>query len=196
MTTATIGDTRQATATARHWIDGRWRDSAQHQDSINPATGEVIGTYALAGEDEAREATAAALRTFRETDWKHDRALRARVLDEMAGRFEARAHDLAQLLSLENGKVGPEATFEVGQAAPALRYYGALVRTEYGRAAEWAPGRFSLLVREANRCRRHQRAVELPGGPVDSLARPGARGRLHDRREDAGPDRAAQRPDE
>jgi hypothetical protein len=46
-------------------IDGRWRDSAEHRDSINPATGEVIGRYARAGEDEAREATAAALRTFR-----------------------------------------------------------------------------------------------------------------------------------
>ena len=96
MTPATVGDARQTTATARHWIDGRWRDSAQHQDTINPATGEVIGTYALAGEDEAQEATAAALSAFRETSWKHDRALRARVLEEMAGRFEARAHDLVQ----------------------------------------------------------------------------------------------------
>jgi hypothetical protein len=50
MTTVTIGDTRQATDIARHWIDGRSRDSADHKDSINPATGEVIGRYALAGE--------------------------------------------------------------------------------------------------------------------------------------------------
>ncbi len=33
-------------------------------------------------------------------------------------------------------------------AASGLRYYGALLLTEYGRAAEWAPGHFSLLVRE------------------------------------------------
>ena len=51
MTTATVGDTRQATAIARHWIDGGWRDSTAHKDSINPATGEVIGRYALAGGD-------------------------------------------------------------------------------------------------------------------------------------------------
>ena len=94
MTTASVGDTRQATAVAQHWIDGRWRDSAVHKDSINPATGEVIGRYALAGENEARDAVAAALRTFRETNWKNDRALRARVLHEMAERFEARAADL------------------------------------------------------------------------------------------------------
>ncbi len=148
MTTATLGDARQATAIAQHWIDGCWRDSAEHKDSINPATGEVIGRYALAGEDEAREAAAAALRTFRETNWKNDRTLRSRVLHEMAERFEARAADLIQLLSIENGKVVPEATFEVGMAAPGLRYYGALVHTEYGRVAEWEPGHFSLLVRE------------------------------------------------
>jgi acyl-CoA reductase-like NAD-dependent aldehyde dehydrogenase len=145
---ASVGDTRQATAIARHWIDGRWRDSAEHKDSINPATGEVIGGYALAGEDEARDAVAAALRAFRETNWRHDRALRSRVLHEMAERFEAHAADLTQLMSIEVGKVVPEAAFEVGMAAPGLRYYGALVRTEYGRVAEWEPGHFSLLVRE------------------------------------------------
>ena len=72
----------------------RERIHDQHKGSINPATGEVIGRYALAGEDEAREAAAAALRTFRETNWKNDRALRSRVLHEMAERFEARAADL------------------------------------------------------------------------------------------------------
>jgi betaine-aldehyde dehydrogenase len=142
MRTVTVGDTRQATAIARHWIDGGWRDSAKHKDSLNPATGDVIGRYALAGEDEAREATAAALRSFRETNWKNDRALRASVLNEMAERFEARAADLIQLMSVEVGKVVADATFDVGTAAPALRYCAALVRTGYGRAAEWEPGHF------------------------------------------------------
>jgi hypothetical protein len=105
MTTATIGDTSQATAIAQHWIDGSWRDSAEHKDSINPATGEVIARYALAGEDEAREAVAAALTSFRQTDWKSDRTLRSRVLHEMADRLEARTPDLIQLLSNETGKI-------------------------------------------------------------------------------------------
>jgi acyl-CoA reductase-like NAD-dependent aldehyde dehydrogenase len=139
---------REATAIARHWIDGGWRDSAEHKDSINPATGEVIGRYAIAGEDEAREAVAAALRTFRETNWKNDRALRSRVLYQMAERFEAHGADLIKAVSIEIGKVTPEAIFDVSLAASGLRFYGALVLAEYGRAAEWAPGSFSLLVRE------------------------------------------------
>jgi betaine-aldehyde dehydrogenase len=147
-TTGTVGDTRHATAIAQHWIDGRWRDSAEHEVSINPATGEVIAGYALAGENEAREAVAAALTSFRQTSWKSDRALRSLVLHDMAARFEAHTADLIQLLSLETGKVVPEAAFEVSFAASGLRYYAALVLTEYGRAAEAAPGHFSLLVRE------------------------------------------------
>jgi betaine-aldehyde dehydrogenase len=148
MTPQALGTVRQATAVAQHWIDGRWRDSATHHDSVNPATGEVIGRYALAGEDEAREATAAALRAFRDTGWKGDRALRARVLLEMAERFEAHQAELIELVSLEVGKIVPEATFEVSLAASGLRFYAALVQTEHGRASEWSPGRFSLLVRE------------------------------------------------
>jgi betaine-aldehyde dehydrogenase len=135
-------------ALARHWIDGEWRGSAHLGDSIDPATGQRIGRYAIGGADETAEGVAAALRAFRDTDWKHNRESRARVLHEMASRFEAHADDLAKLLSLENGKVAPEAAFEIALAAPGLRYCAALIFTDYGRAAEWAPGRFSIVVRE------------------------------------------------
>src|ERR1700690_3045142 len=111
---------------ARHWIDGAWVDSATHRESFNPATGEVIGSYAHGGRAEAEQAVVAAYRVFREADWKHNHALRSRVLNEMADRFETRANDLAQLLAMENGKLLPEAGFEVGTAPTALRYYAAL----------------------------------------------------------------------
>lgn len=32
---------------AIHWIGGEWLDSGEHRESINPATGEVIGSYAM-----------------------------------------------------------------------------------------------------------------------------------------------------
>src|SRR2546429_8837757 len=140
--------TDPATSVARHWIDGKWRDSAQHHDSFDPATGEKIGSYAVGGADEAREAVAAALRAFRETDWKTNRELRARVLLEMADVFGARPPELIRAISKENGKVAGEAGFEVSLAARGLRYTASLVLHDYGRAAEWGAGRFSLLVRE------------------------------------------------
>ena len=74
---------------ARHWIDGQWRDSPVHRDSFNPATGEKIGSYAVGGEADAAAAVAAAVRAFRDTRWRTDRDLRARVLQEMAGRARA-----------------------------------------------------------------------------------------------------------
>jgi acyl-CoA reductase-like NAD-dependent aldehyde dehydrogenase len=140
--------TDKQTPIAMHWIDGKWRDSAQHADSFDPATGDKIGTYAAGGADEAKEAVVAALRTFRETAWKTNRELRARVLLEMADVFSARTPELIQAICRENGKVAGEAGFEVSLAAPGLRYAASLVMHDYGRAAEWGAGRFSLAVRE------------------------------------------------
>jgi len=80
-----------------HWIGGQWLDSGEHRESINPATGEVIGNDATGGRKEAELAVNAALRAFRETDWKDNRSLRARVLNSMAARFEARAEHLVEV---------------------------------------------------------------------------------------------------
>jgi acyl-CoA reductase-like NAD-dependent aldehyde dehydrogenase len=45
-----------------HWTDGKWADSDEHRDSVNPATGEVIGSYAMGGPKEAQAAIEAAKR--------------------------------------------------------------------------------------------------------------------------------------
>lgn len=134
---------------ARHWINGQWRGSAQLRDSINPATGEEIGSYAYGRQAEAADAVAAAVRAFRETDWRTNRELRSRALTAMAERFQACSAKLAQAIALENGKILPEAMFEVTFAAPGLRYGAMLASTDYGRATEWQAGRMSLLLREA-----------------------------------------------
>ena len=132
---------------ARHWIGGEWIDSKNILNSFNPATGEIIGTYADAGESEALRAIDIALKAFRETDWRDDRRLRAKAINEMADRFEARAHDLIEILSLENGKIKPEAKFEVDMVPRKLRFYAALVLADYGRAMETSPGKYSTVLR-------------------------------------------------
>src|SRR5215218_7930660 len=50
--------------------------------------------------------------------------LRSRALLELAGRFEARAPELAVMLTRENGKTLAEATGEVGAPAATLRHNG------------------------------------------------------------------------
>jgi betaine-aldehyde dehydrogenase len=134
---------------AHHWIDGDWVDGQVRAQSIDPATGETIGTYTEAGEGEAKRAIAAALRAFRETEWRGNRRLRARAINEMADRFEARENDLIEILSLENGKVAAEARFEVSMVPSKLRFYAALALADFGRAMETSPGRYTTTLREA-----------------------------------------------
>jgi betaine-aldehyde dehydrogenase len=134
--------------TARNWIGGEWVESGTWLDSINPATNDKIGVYADGSEAEAKLAIAAARKAFVETAWRDDRRLRARVLNEMADRFEAASEALVDMLCLENGKVRGEARFEVDMVPHKLRFYAALALTDAGRAIEVSAGRYSTALRE------------------------------------------------
>ena len=66
----------------------------------------------------------------------------------MADAFEAATDELVEILSLENGKVKPEAQFEVRMVPGKLRFYAALALTDYGRSMETAPGKYTQVLRE------------------------------------------------
>ena len=137
-----------ATKVAMHWIGGQWVDSHEHRDSINPATGETIGSYAMGAPEDAQRAIDAAKRAFRETDWRTDRALRSRVLIRMAERFEERTDDLVEILGLENGKVHPQGALEVAFAPETLRFNAALALTDVGTNSVVSAGELSMVVRQ------------------------------------------------
>jgi betaine-aldehyde dehydrogenase len=67
----------------------------------------------------------------------------------MADRFEARAEDWVEILTLENGKVKPEAQFELSMVPSRLRFNAALALADFGRAMETSPGRYATTLREA-----------------------------------------------
>jgi betaine-aldehyde dehydrogenase len=127
---------------AKHWIDGEWTESGTVSESVNPATGAVLGRWADGGEAEARAAIAAARRAFGTSPWSRDRSLRHRALSEMAGRFDARAGELGTLVTKENGKKIAEGMFEGGSPGPALRHTAAQALTDTGISAEVAPGQW------------------------------------------------------
>ncbi|MFD1556645.1 aldehyde dehydrogenase family protein [Paraburkholderia silviterrae] len=133
---------------ARHWIGGEWVDAPDVAESVDPASGETIGTYTEATGAMATRAIAVARKAFSDTDWRENRRLRAKALNEMAERFEARTRDLVEILMLENGKVRAEAEFEVTMVPSKLRFYAALALTDFGRAVETAPGRYATTLRE------------------------------------------------
>lgn len=134
---------------AKNWINGEWVSSNNINDSINPATYEVIGQYADATLADAQSAIDAAKYAFHNTDWKDNRSLRSKVLHELADSFERHTDALIDILSTENGKIKGEAGFEVTMVPAKLRYYAALTMTEYGRALEPKPGSFSVVLRQA-----------------------------------------------
>lgn len=140
--------TNQNQDVALNWIDGEWVGSDTIVESINPATYEVIGTYADGNEETAKAAIAAATRAMRESDWVHDRKLRARVLDKLADAFERNRDELIKILYTENGKIQQDATFEVDLCVPSLRYFASIVRTEAGRIVDSKPGRIAMMVRQ------------------------------------------------
>jgi betaine-aldehyde dehydrogenase len=137
-----------ATSAALHWIDGGLVDSDEHRDSVNPATGQVIGSYAMGGPKEARSAIEAAKRAFADPAWRTDRLLRARVLNRMADRFEAHTDDLVELLGLENGKTHDQGRLEVAFAPETLRFNAALALTDTGTNSQVSDGELSLVVRQ------------------------------------------------
>ena len=98
---------------ALNWIDGKFADAKQRSISFDPATGEAIGTFADASREDAAIAIEAADRAFRLSNWKDDRKLRVKVLNQIADRFETHRDDLVRILSLENGRILSEAAAEV-----------------------------------------------------------------------------------
>jgi betaine-aldehyde dehydrogenase len=148
MTTQTSGGSRadetpaDTTAVAEHWIDGEWVGSDAVSESINPATGAVLGRWADGGEAEARAAIAAARRAFESTSWSRDRGLRHQALSEMADRFDAHIEELGPLVTKENGKKLAEGMMEATLPGINLRHTAAQALTETGISAEVAPGQW------------------------------------------------------
>src|ERR1700722_3084323 len=130
------------TTIAQHWIDGVWVGSGAVSESINPATGEVLGQWYEGGETEAAEAIAAARRAFDTSTWGRDRGLRNQALLELAERFDAHAEELGTLVTKENGKKLSEGLFEGGSPSPTLRHNAGMALTDTGISAEVAPGQW------------------------------------------------------
>lgn len=134
---------------AGHFIDGAWLHEGALHDSIDPATGAVLGRYHEGSAALVEQAADAARRTFLDSDWACAPRMRAEVLFQFADRLEAARDDLTDLIVAENGKLRAEAAGEMAGAISEVRYYGGLARTVLGRSFEAMPGSFSIMHREA-----------------------------------------------
>lgn len=133
---------------AFNWINGIQHCEGPMEDSIDPATHDVIGRYPNDGIAAAKAAVEAASNAFQKTAWRHDHELRARVLEQLANAFERNRDFLLEILTLENGKVRNEAAFEIDMIPSKLRYAAANALLESGRAVTPKPGSISMILRQ------------------------------------------------
>lgn len=98
-------------------------DSSNRLAVINPANGQTIAQIADASQADVDRAVDSARQGF--TRWSRTSpAARAGVLFKLADLLEANREELAQLETLQSGKlIGISRAFEVEQAAHFLRYY-------------------------------------------------------------------------
>ncbi len=108
-----------------NYIDGEWvaaSDGATTPD-VNPANiGEVLGDFPLSGRADATRAVEAAAKAF--PMWaKTPMPKRGDFLHRAAGLFEARADEIAEALTREEGKTLAESQGEAARGVSILRYF-------------------------------------------------------------------------
>ena len=109
---------------AKLLIGGQRRDAVTGEvlPSLDPATGGTLAMFPSGGEPDADEAVAAARRAF--PAWKKVTPYdRGRLLQKVAAHIERHGEELAQLITIENGKPIAEAKREVATAVSWTEYY-------------------------------------------------------------------------
>jgi acyl-CoA reductase-like NAD-dependent aldehyde dehydrogenase len=106
-------------------IGGKWVESSAGVwiDTPDPATGKTIGRFPGGGEADVNAAVDAARRAFRGPWRKITPYDRGRLLQKVASLIESHADELAQLITLDNGKPLWEAKKEVATAVSWTDYH-------------------------------------------------------------------------
>jgi betaine-aldehyde dehydrogenase len=119
----------------RHFINGKWTDSADGKtfDRVSPSHGVVVSSSALGGETETKAAIAAARTAFDDGRWSRlSGKSRAAKLLKIADLIEQNVERMALLETLESGKPISQARGEIEGSADLWRYAAALARTLHG----------------------------------------------------------------
>ena len=115
-------------------IGGEWVEAGDGRrfDVTDPATGEVVGSAADAGEAEVRKAIDAAAAALE--GWKSLAAIeRARILRRAAELIRERKGEIGLVMTSEQGKPLAEATGEVDYAASFLEWFAGEAERVYGQ---------------------------------------------------------------
>ena len=131
----------------RLFIGGSWRSASDGStiDVVDPATEEVIAEVASASTDDATDAVAAAHEAAEEwaaTSPRH----RSDILRRAFDLIHDEAEDLAQLITLENGKTLADSRGEVRYGAEFFRWFSEEAVRNYGRVYDAPAGDKRIVV--------------------------------------------------
>ena len=140
------------TPNTQAFIDGQYCDAADGTklENLNPATGEIIGTFSHCGAADVDRAVAAARRVFNQGTWSRAAPeYRKEILLKLADLVEKNKNELAVLESVDAGKTITDCLHEVGTEAPAFfRWYAELADKTFGKIAPTADDALALIVKE------------------------------------------------
>jgi len=140
------------TPNTQAFIDGQYCDAADGAklENLNPATGEVIGTFSHCGVADVDRAVAAARRVFNQGTWSRAAPeYRKEILLKLAPLVDKNKNELAVLESLDAGKTITDCLHEVGTEAPAFfRWYAELADKTFGKIAPTGDDALALIVKE------------------------------------------------
>ncbi|MDQ8757147.1 aldehyde dehydrogenase family protein [Sphingosinicella sp. LHD-64] len=124
------------TQTLTHFINGEKVAADTPHQSLNPSnTNEVIAHYPAGGRGEVDEAVAAARAAF--PGWAGATPeVRSDLLDKVGTTIMARATELGELLSREEGKTLPEGKGEVMRAARIFKYFAGEAIRRHGQTLD------------------------------------------------------------
>jgi len=117
----------------KNYINGKWVESITGRtfESTNPATGEVVGIITLSSEEDVRQAVDAADAAFHK--WRKTPAPeRAEIIMKISNKLTEHKEELAQLMTMEMGKVLNEARGDVQEAIDIAAYMAGEGRRLFG----------------------------------------------------------------
>lgn len=133
----------------RLYIDGKWREptGSAERAVINPASGNVLATFRVAGADDVTAVLDAARRGF--AAWRATAPLRrGEIIHRAAQLLRERVSELARLQALELGQPYEEAKSYVLRGAEVVEWDAAEGRRVYGRIIPSEPGIRIMATRE------------------------------------------------
>lgn len=133
------------------WIDGAYRPavSGATYDTLNPATGAVLGTVAACGAADVDFAVAKAREAFEDGRWSRLHPGARKVLVRLAKLMERNARELAVMESLDSGKTIYDCeNVDIPEAIHVIRWHGELIDKIYDQVSPASADHVAMILRE------------------------------------------------